>query len=106
VEELAGLRERLGAAQGEAETLREGIAAARAQAMSERAARERAERELTFLQGQEAALRVELAAEREQASVAAKLDAAVRLELDRVKIERETIQKLGFLGRLAWAFKK
>lgn len=37
------------------------------------------------------------------AEVAAKLDEAVRRELEVLKAERDTIQRLGFLGRLAWA---
>jgi hypothetical protein len=47
-------------------------------------------------------LRAELAAERERASQVSEIDAAVRRELEHLKIERETVRKLGFLGRLAW----
>ena len=31
------------------------------------------------------------------------MDASVRRELESLKVERDIIQKLGFLGRLAWA---
>jgi hypothetical protein len=103
--ELATLRQRLGAAEGEAATLQEAIGHARAQAATERAARDRAEREVIAQEGREAALRAELAAERQKASEVSEVDAAVRRELDHLRIERETIRKLGFLARLAWVIR-
>ena len=33
------------------------------------------------------------------------MDASVRHELERLKAEQVVIQKLGFLGRLAWALR-
>ena len=50
-----------------------------------------------------AALQARLGGAQKTAEVAAKLDEAVRRELEVLKAERDTIQRLGFLGRLAWA---
>jgi hypothetical protein len=105
VGELATLRERLGAAEGEATALRDAIGYAQAQAATERAARDRAERELAAQEATEAALRAELAAEKEKASQVSEVDAAVRRELEHLRIEQETVRKLGFLGRLAWVIR-
>lgn len=93
---------RAASAEGEATALRDSVGYARAQAVTERAARDRAERDFAAQEVKEAALRAELAAERRNASQATEVDKAVRRELEHLKIERETLQNLGLLGRLAW----
>ena len=55
---------------------------------------------MTAQQGTEAALRADLMAKRQNASDAAELDAAIRLESIRFQIDRETAPKLSLLRRL------
>jgi hypothetical protein len=83
---------------GEAATLREALTREREQADREAARADQAENAA-------AAARQGQATERDRAEGALIREAETRAELDRRRIEAETIQGLGFLGRLAWAFR-
>jgi hypothetical protein len=98
-------RERAAAAEGEAVALRDAVGYARAQAATERAARDRAQKDLSAQEAREAVLQAQLDAVRKEANQAAEVDAAVRRELERLQTQQETVRKLGFLGRLAWAIR-
>jgi DNA repair exonuclease SbcCD ATPase subunit len=98
-------RERAAAAEGEAVALRDAVGYARAQAATERAARDRAQKDLSAQEAREAVLQAQLDAVRKEANQAAEVDAAVRRELEHLRTRQETVQKLGFLGRLAWAIR-
>jgi hypothetical protein len=104
--ELREVTSRAAAAEGEAIALREAVGYARAQAATDRAARDRAQKELSTQEAQQAVLQARLDSAQRDAELAAKIDASVRQELEVLKAERDTVEKLGFLGRLAWALRR